>query len=81
MISELKNSDKYVGFKQSRRAIEEGRAAKAFIAQDCDGGIRGELRALCESRGVPVEYVSEMKQLGEACGIDKGASVAVVLKV
>ena len=80
MIGELKNGDKYVGFKQSRRAIEEGEAVKAFIAEDCDDGLRKELFSLCESHNVTVEQVPTMKQLGTECGIDKGASIAVLIK-
>ena len=72
--------NRYVGLKQSRRAIEEGIVVKAFIAEDSDDGLRNELLMLCSDRDIPIENVPTMKQLGAECGIDKGASIAVITK-
>ncbi|OQB14208.1 MAG: Ribosome-associated protein L7Ae-like protein [Firmicutes bacterium ADurb.Bin193] len=81
MNSNTDSHPRYVGFKQSKRAIEEGKAAKALIAQDCADGMRQTLVDLCKKHGVEIEYFPTMKQLGEKCGIDVGSAVAVVVKL
>jgi large subunit ribosomal protein L7A len=35
---------------------------------------------LCAQRGVPVQDVRSMKELGTACGIEVGAATAAILK-
>lgn len=80
MLTELASSNKVVGVKQSRKAIREGRAEKVFLACDADPSITGPIRAECVERGVPVETENSMAQLGRACRITVGASVAALLK-
>ena len=80
MISKLKTDAKVVGIKQSRRAIQEEKAARVFLAEDADPEVTGPLEALSAEHGVPVERVSAMRALGSACGISVGAAVAVLLK-
>ena len=36
MLSELKQGARVAGVKQTRRAIEDGRAARVFLAEDAD---------------------------------------------
>ena len=69
-----------VGVKQSRKAIREGRARRVFLANDADPAITGPIRAECDAAGILVEDGSTMAQLGRACGIAVGASVAAELK-
>lgn len=78
MQGSIKLSNRYVGIKQSKRAIESGRAVKAFIAEDCADDIRQGLELLCQNNNVPIEYVPTMKQLGAECGIDVGSAIAVM---
>jgi large subunit ribosomal protein L7A len=78
MLSEVQSRGRLVGLKQSKRAIQEGKALKAFIAEDSAETIRQTVADLCEKHGVAVEYAASMKQLGEACGIDVGSSVVVI---
>ncbi len=80
MLSDLKSSPVYVGIKQSVRALEHDRVSKAFIASDADEKLTQPVKNLCDERGVTVEYIGSMHELGKACGIDIGAAVAVVLK-
>lgn len=68
-----------VGVKQSRRAIREGRARRVYLASDADPAITEPIRAQCAAAGIPVESGQTMAQLGRACGIAVGASVAAVL--
>lgn len=80
MLSELNTGKKVVGVKQSRKAIRDGAAQKAFLAEDSDWNIREDMTRLCQEQGVPVVSVPGMKELGTACGIEVGAAVAVLLR-
>lgn len=80
MLAEFASSNKVVGVKQSRKAIREGRALRVYIACDADPAITSPLSSLCAEQKIPVERENTMAQLGTACGIPVGASVAVVLR-
>ena len=79
MLSELNNAEKLVGAKQTKRALNDGRARKLFLAADADPRVTEPLAALAAEKSVPVEEVSTMKELGAACGIAVGSAVAVLL--
>ena len=79
MLTQLKQGAKVVGVKQTRRAIDDGRAARVFLALDADPALTAPVEALCTEKGVPVEKVAQMKELGSACGIDVGSAVAALL--
>ena len=79
MLHELNNADKLVGAKQAKRALNDGRAKKLFLAVDADPRVTEPLAALAEEKSVPVVEVSSMKDLGTACGIAVGSAVAVLL--
>lgn len=78
MSEELSTASKVAGVKQSRRALQEGRAAKVFLACDADPALLGHIEPLCT--GVPVEREMTMAQLGAAAGIAVGAAVVTILK-
>ena len=48
-------SKRVVGVKQTRRAIQEGRAIRVYLAADADPMITDPLAALCEAAAIPVE--------------------------
>ena len=79
MLTQLKQGAKVVGVKQTRRAIDDGRAARVFLALDADPALTAHVEALCAAKGVPVEKVAQMKELGSACGIAVGSAVAALL--
>lgn len=79
-MTELASSKRVVGVKQSRRAIQDGRAAKAYFACDADPAITAPLQEACRAQGIPVDSSCTMAQLGQACQITVGASVAVLLR-
>ena len=68
-----------VGAKQLRKAIQSGKASQVFLARNADPAITEPLLALCKKHGMHVYWVSSMKELGQACGIEVGASAAAVL--
>ena len=79
MLTELSGSNKVVGAKQAKRALNDGRARKVFLASDADPRVTEPLAQLAAERDVPVEEIPSMKALGAACGIAVGSAVAVLL--
>ena len=79
MLNELKNTPKVVGIKQLRKALNRGRVQEVFLARDADPALTDPLETLAEEQGVPVQWVSAMKELGQACGIAVGAAAAGLL--
>ncbi len=79
MLSELTGSNKVVGAKQTKRALADGRVRRLYLAADADPRVTGPLSELAAERGVPVEEVPTMKELGSACGISVGSAVAAAL--
>ena len=80
MISEADKSKLAVGFKQVLRAVKEDKAAKIFLAEDCESKISVPVEQAASEKGVQLFYVPTMRELGELCGIDVSSSCAVVLK-
>ena len=80
MLSELLNGPRAIGLKQSQRAVKEGKALGAWVAEDAEPHVIRPFLALCQQNGVPVHPVASMGELGAACGIDVGAAVAVSLQ-
>ena len=70
-----------VGFKQSLRAIEDGKVQKVLLALDCEDKISEPIRNAAAKYGTELEEVPTMKELGTMCGIDVKASCAVVFKI
>lgn len=79
MLDALKRKKRVVGIKETRKAAEENRLESLFVASDADLRVVGQIKQICEQRGIPVHMVDSMKQLGKAAGIDVGASVVGVL--
>lgn len=79
MPSRLKTSEKLVGVKQVQRAVSNDRALTVFIAEDAEKKVVAPILNICETKGTDVVWVPTMRQLGQSCGIDVGASVAALL--
>jgi len=67
-----------VGFKQTVKAIKNGTVTKVYLAEDADDFIKQSVQDVCRDRNIQIIYVSNMKELGDACGIDIGASTAAI---
>lgn len=78
-LESLKSADRVTGLKQVRKAVESGRAVCVFLADDADRRVTEPMASLCMSRGVAVEHVATMKELGKAASIEVGASAAALL--
>ena len=79
MVTELNAANKVVGAKQAKRALNDGRARKVFVAGDADPRVTQPLAQLAVDLRIPVELVPTMRELGSACGIAVGSAVAVIL--
>lgn len=79
MLSELKDGPKVVGVKQTQRALNDGNVRIVFLANDADPRVTEPVEALCKEKGVAVERVPCMRELGSACGIAVGSAVAALL--
>ena len=80
MLSELKEGAKVVGVKQTQRALNDGSVRLVFLADDADPRVTEPVEALSREKGVAVERVPHMKELGSACGIAVGSAVAALIK-
>ncbi len=80
MLSELNVSNKVVGAKQVKRALNDGRARKVFVAGDADPRVTQPLAQLAVNKEIPVELAPTMKALGSACGVAVGSAAAALLE-
>lgn len=80
MISETDKEKMQIGYKQTMRALAEESVEKVFLADDCDEKIKAPAQKAALEKNVQVFYIPTMKELGSMCGIEVGASCAVILK-
>ena len=69
-----------VGAKQTLKAIAQNKAEIIAFAEDAAEKIILPIEETCKENKIPYEKVGTMEELGKACGIKGGASVAVILK-
>ena len=79
MLTQLEQTARVVGVKQTRRALQDGRAAALFLARDADPALTEPLAAQAAEKGLPIHWADTMRELGRACGIAVGAAVAANL--
>ena len=77
MIGDAERSKLQVGYKQAVRALNENKASKIYVAED---HIKDGVSKIAMQSNTPVFFISTMKELGNMCKIEVGASCAVVLK-
>lgn len=67
-----------IGTKQTLKALKEKRVKEVVIAEDADVRVTNKVLTLAEQLDVPVFPVDSMKKLGQACGIEVGASAVAI---
>ncbi|GGL63503.1 50S ribosomal protein L7ae-like protein [Sporolactobacillus putidus] len=67
-----------IGTKQALKAMRENRVKEVVIAEDADLRVTSKVLTLAEELDVPVCTVDSMKKLGQACGIEVGASAVAI---
>ena len=80
MVSELHTAHKDIGVKQSKKAIRDGAAAEVYVALDAEKRVVGPVYELCSETGTKVTEITTMAELGDAVGIDVGASDVTVVR-
>lgn len=80
MFEFLKTANKVVGLKQSKKAVAKDLAKQVFVAEDAQPWAVEELLQLCEEKGLEIEKIPTMKELGKACSIEVPTACAVLLK-
>ncbi|MBN3523756.1 ribosomal L7Ae/L30e/S12e/Gadd45 family protein [Paenibacillus apiarius] len=76
----LQDSNVRIGTKQTLKMVEHGKAIEVYVAEDADSRVTSKVIALCEKKGVKLTYVSTMRELGKACGIEVGAAMVAVVE-
>ncbi|MCS7242381.1 MAG: ribosomal L7Ae/L30e/S12e/Gadd45 family protein [Candidatus Caldatribacterium sp.] len=79
-LEELRGARRVVGFRETQRAIERGRAKKVFVALDVDETLREAVVALARAKNIPLEYVPSAQELGRVCGIEVRSSCAAIVE-
>ena len=80
MISDAERQKLHIGYKQSLRALNDGKAEKLLIAADVDDKMKAALKKAADEHNTSVTEIATMQELGVICGIEVGSSCAVILK-
>jgi large subunit ribosomal protein L7A len=67
-----------IGTKQALKALKEGLVSEVVIAEDADIRVTNKVVTVAKELRVPVARVDSMKKLGQACGIEVGASAVAI---
>ena len=80
MLLRLNTDKKTVGAKQVKKALNSHEVEAVFIAMDADKKVTDEIIQICKDKQVEVFHIDNMRELGDACGIDVNAATAALLK-
>ena len=78
-LADLRREKFVVGAKQLKKAVKSGSVRCVFLAENADPAVTEPLEVLCTANHIPITWVSNMADLGRACGIEVGAAAAAVL--
>ena len=79
ILPEIDKNKVVAGAKQLRKAMERGTVKCVCLAKNADPAITEPLAQQCKARNISCVWVSSMRELGDACGIDVGAAAAAVV--
>ena len=79
MKSDLSAGKLLVGTKQATKAVKNGIAKKAYVANGVVPDMRNAFVKLCMKNNVPFEVVKSTKELGKMCGVDVKTAFAVII--
>lgn len=69
-----------IGTNQTTKALQQEAVRYLFVARDAEARVISTVVTLAKERGIPIEWVDTMKQLGKACGIEVGAATAAIIE-
>ena len=79
LLREISRQKMVVGAKQLRKALQNGRAKRVYLAGNADPAITEPIEAMCEQYHIDCAWVPNMLDLGLACGIEVGAAAAAAV--
>lgn len=79
ILPEINKNKVVVGAKQLRKAMARGVVNYVCLAKNADPAITEPLAQQCKASNISCIWVSSMRELGDACGIDVGAAAAAVV--
>lgn len=71
---------KVIGIKQSTKAIKNGDGVVLYVAEDADSKLINPLVQLAKDKGLEVNFIETMKELGKMCGIEVGSAATLMLE-
>jgi large subunit ribosomal protein L7A len=80
MYSQVPKKYKVPGAKAVLKAMDKGIVAQVLVAEDAEAHVLAGVLARAKALDIEINWVSSMKQLGEYCGINVGASCCAILK-
>ena len=80
ILKEISRSKMVVGARQLRKALENGRAKRVYLAEEADPAITEPIALMCQKYHIDYAWVPNMLDLGKACGIEVGAAAAASVK-
>jgi large subunit ribosomal protein L7A len=69
-----------IGTKQTVKALLEGNVQGLVVATDVDPKVTAKLINKALELNVPIQYVDSKRKLGNACGIEVGASTVAIIR-
>ena len=78
-VPDLSKNHMIVGAKQLKKALENGRAKRVYLAVNADPAITEPLEQMCQQFDIDCAWVPSMLDLGKACGIEVGTAAAAAL--
>lgn len=78
MVERLQG-EKVVGIKQVLKALKNGKGKTLYIAKDVDRALVEPIIELAHEKTININYTDTVHELGRLCGIEVGASAALLL--
>lgn len=69
-----------IGKNQTLKAIHRGEVSEVYYARDADEHLTQDVIQVAQDQNIPCVAVDSMKKLGEACGIEVGASTVALMR-
>ena len=80
VTSELPSGKMTAGFRQTMRAVSQGKAVRVYIAQDAQDSLRSQVLSAAQAAQVPVVQAESMIALGHMCRIGVGCAAAAEIQ-
>jgi len=78
-LATLQGKKVVAGARQLKKALVAGKVQTVFLACNADPAITEPIAALCGQYGAQCLWVRTMHELGQACGIEVGATAAAAV--